>query len=55
MFIKICFYMSSKITSLIHQIFIKLYWAEWALQVVLVLKNPPPNAGDIRDVSSIPG
>ena len=34
--------MSSKIISLFHQIFIKLYWAEWALQVVLVVKNPLP-------------
>ena len=24
-------------------------------QVVLVVKNPPANAGDIRDVGSIPG
>ena len=24
-------------------------------KVVLVLKNPPANAGDIRDVGSIPG
>ena len=24
-------------------------------QVVLVIKNPPANAGDIRDVGSIPG
>ena len=24
-------------------------------QMVLVVKNPPTNAGDIRDVSSIPG
>jgi len=24
-------------------------------QVALVVKNPPTNAGDIRDVSSIPG
>ena len=24
-------------------------------QVVLVVKNPPPNAGDIRDVCSVPG
>ena len=34
-------------------------WAEfggvfWASQVVLVIKNPPANAGDARDVSSIP-
>ena len=28
---------------------------EWASQVVLVVKNLPANAGDIRDASSIPG
>ena len=50
-----CFYMSSKIISLIHQIFIKLYWAEWASQVALAVKNPPPSAEDIRDVGSVPG
>ena len=27
----------------------------WASQVVLVVKNLPANAGDIRDVGSIPG
>ena len=27
----------------------------WASQVVLVVKNPPVNAGDVRDVGSIPG
>ena len=27
----------------------------WASQVVLVIKNPPANAGDIRDAGSIPG
>ena len=27
----------------------------WASQVVLVVKNPAANAGDIRDVRSIPG
>ena len=26
-----------------------------AFQVVLVVKNPPANAGDIRDMRSIPG
>ena len=26
-----------------------------ASQVVLVVKNPPANAGDIRDMGSIPG
>ena len=29
-----------------------VYMASW---VVLVVKNPPANAGDIRDVGSIPG
>ena len=27
----------------------------WAFQVVLVVKNPLANAGDIRDVGAIPG
>ena len=27
----------------------------WASQAVLVMKNPPANAGDTRDVVSIPG
>ena len=27
----------------------------WASQVALVVKNPPANAGDIRDVGSISG
>ena len=27
----------------------------WASQVVLVIKNPPANAGDIRDEGSTPG
>ena len=27
----------------------------WAFQVMLVVKNPPANAGDVRDVGSIPG
>ena len=27
----------------------------WATQVVLVVKNLPANAGDIRDVGLIPG
>ena len=26
-----------------------------ALLVVLVVKNPPPNAGDVTDVGSVPG
>ena len=27
----------------------------WASQVVLVVRNPPANAGDIRDAGLIPG
>ena len=27
----------------------------WASQVVLVVKNPPANAGDLRDIGLIPG
>ena len=27
----------------------------WVSQVVLVVKNPPANAGDIRDVGLMPG
>ena len=34
-----------------------LNWTDhkWASQVVLVVKNPPANAGDIRDVGSVTG
>ena len=31
---------------------IPYYWASW---VGLVVKNPPANAGDVRDVGSVPG
>ena len=31
-----------------------IYTILWASQVVLVVKNPPGNAGDIRDESLIP-
>ena len=31
------------------------YTYMWASQVALVVKNLPANAGDIRDVGSIPG
>ena len=27
----------------------------WASQAALVVKKPPTNAGDVRDVGSIPG
>ena len=32
-----------------------MYEGKGASQVALVLKNPPANAGDARDVTSIPG
>ena len=32
-----------------------LYVEVWAFQVTPVAKNLPPNAGDIRDTSLIPG
>ena len=32
-----------------------VYCQYWASQVALVVKNLPADAGDIRDVSSIPG
>ena len=31
------------------------YRITWASQVALVVKNPPANAGDIRDEGSVPG
>ena len=34
---------------------IVLYAIQWDSQVVLVVKNPPANAGDIRDTGLIPG
>ena len=32
-----------------------MYWLILASQMTLVVKNPPANAGDIKDVGSIPG
>ena len=32
-----------------------LYAWNWASQVMLVVENPPTNAGDVRDVGSVPG
>ena len=32
-----------------------MYICIWASQVALVVKNPPANTGDVRDVGSIPG
>ena len=33
----------------------QLVWSEYSTSQVAVVKNPPPNAGDTEDVSSIPG
>ena len=32
-----------------------LYLGYWASQVVLAVKNPPANSGDVRDIGSTPG
>ena len=32
-----------------------ILWNDWASQMVLVVKNPPANAGDVGDVGAIPG
>ena len=32
-----------------------MHFRKWASQVVLVVKNPPADEGDIRDAGSIPG
>ena len=37
------------------QVILATYVPIWASQVVLVVKNPPASARDIRDISSIPG
>ena len=39
----------------VHGILSYIYNLVWASQVALVVKNLPANAGDIRDVGSIPG
>ena len=35
--------------------YIGMYPLPWTSQVALVIKSPPANAGDIRDMGSIPG
>ena len=45
----------SLVFNLIKEMVSKLYYDPWASQVVLVVKNPRTNPGDIRDSSSIPG
>ena len=36
-------------------LFASLYVIQWASQVVLVVKKPPADAGNTRNVGSIPG
>ena len=38
-----------------HYSYATSYRTSWASQVALVVKNPPANAGDIRDMGSTPG
>ena len=41
-----------RITAIVGNVY--LFLKIWAYQVVLVVKNPPVNAGDVRDEGSIP-
>ena len=43
------------VPQVIAMFLISVIICKGASQVVLVLKNPSPNTGDIRDVGSIPG
>ena len=45
---------NSFLLVIIIYIFEFIYFMLWASQVVLVVKNPPANAGDTRDAGSIP-
>ena len=36
-------------------IYVYIYISVWVSQVALVVKNPPANAGDVRDTESILG
>ena len=51
----ICIYL---LTTDIEHTFMS-FWASaypfWASQMLLAVKNPPANPGDIRDMGSIPG
>ena len=56
----LCLTFWSIITTVFHSSWTILHFHHWASQVVLVVKNPPANAGDITDrfdpwVRKIPG
>ena len=38
-----------------HNIIYNIYIHIYASQVTVVVKNPPANVGDLRDMSSVPG
>ena len=39
----------------IYFLYIHTHTQIWASRVALLIKNPPDNAGDVRDMGSIPG
>ena len=49
-----CLQTSFVVLVLPSQSFLPFLSTQWASQVVLVVKNPPASAGDIRDVGLIP-
>ena len=46
---------AASFTSLISSSTYRVLSIDWAFQVTLVVKNPPANLGDKRDMGSIPG
>ena len=53
-----CSFMTSKVSGTppnLQPLFEFPRGMSWASLVALVVKNPPTNAGDIRDTGSIPG
>ena len=42
-------------TTEMKKYFCSTVYQIWASQVMLVVKNPPANAGDARDAGSVPG
>ena len=47
-------YFKEKLARHWNLISLQFHVCEWASQVALVVKNPPANAGDMRDLGSIP-
>ena len=50
--VKFCLTVREQNRNLEHYLY---YFKLWASQLVRVVKNPPANAGDVRDAGSIPG